>query len=214
VGKKRNIIEINGRRYDAHTGAALDHHGHHAAKKSIAVQHAPAAPAPAHHKQHSRPARKPARPATHHKQQRSTTLMRKAVRKPSAGLKRRVRVQSHVSALVEQPTAEVVPKLSFGAPDAKRLRRASHIKKSQLVTHFNPRQPAYSSTRTVSVAVNRSAAKPAASKPRPKTVPRQPAPDIDDIFDRAIQNATSHLEPSPKKSKKRRLHLTRKHAKA
>ncbi len=190
MSKKINIIEINGKRYDAHTGAHLDH-GHH-----------------------SRVARQPAKHAAHHKPQRSTTLMRRAVRKPGAtSPKSHIKAQGHTGALVEQPVTEVVPKLSFGAPDDKRLRRASHIKKSDLIRHFNPNQPAYQTGYRVSVTVNQPTATPT-SKPAPKTVPRQAAPDIDDIFERAIQNATSHLEPSPKKAKKRRLHLSRKHARA
>lgn len=139
--------------------------------------------------------------------------MRRAVHKPSTSLKRRVKAQSYTGALVDQPAAEVVPKLSFGAPDDKRLQRASHIKKSDLIKHFNPDLPAYQTSYKVSVTVNQAAAAPT-PKPAAKTVPRQAAPDIDDIFERAIQNATSHLEPAPKKARKRRLHLSRKHARA
>jgi hypothetical protein len=157
--------------------------------------------------------RKPARHAPRHRQQRSTTLMRRVVRRPAYSIKRRVKAQSHTGALVDNPTVPVISSPLFSTSDDKRLRRAEHIKKSRLIMHFNPRQPAYQSGFKVPVTINRPAA-PAASKPAPKTVPRQPAPDIDAIFDHAIQNATSHLEPAPKKARKHRLHLSRKHARA
>ncbi len=208
-------MEINGKRYDAHTGAQLGH-GHQPATPATrpAAHHVPIqTPKPvAHHKQ---AVRQPAKPASHHKQQRSTTLMRRAVRRPSASLKRHVKAQSYTGALVEQPAVEIFHSPSFGAADDKRLQRANHIKKSDLIKHFNPNQVAYQTSYKVSVTVNQH--KPTttpAPKPATKAVPRQPAPDIDDIFERAIQNATSHLEPSPKKAKKRRLHLSRKHARA
>lgn len=227
MGKKINVIEINGKRYDAHTGATLDHghkNHHHENQpgaviepKPIAVQHAaPAEPKPtkptlASPSPHQRSTHKKAKSVTHHKQQRSATLMRQAVKRPSPSLKRRLKVQSHTGALIEQPAIEIEPKLSFSAANNKRFEHASRIKKSSLIMHFNLNaQP--TTDNQVKVTINRPAVAP---KPRlPKDVPRQSAPDLDDIFERAIQHATSHLEPAPKTRKKHRLGLRRKHARA
>ena len=208
-------MEINGKRYDAHTGALLDHE-HHVPIQAPKPVAAPVAAAVAHHKQHKQTVRQPAKSATRHKQQRSTTLMRRTVRKPGASSKHHIKAQGHTGTLAEQPAYEIVPKLSFGVPDDKRLHRASRVKKSDLISHFNPDQTAYQASYKVSVTVNPVAVAKSADTPKPaaKAVPRQPAPDIDDIFERAIQNATSHLEPSPKKAKKRRLHMSRKHSRA
>lgn len=198
MGKKNNIIEINGKRYDAHTGTAIGH-------TPITVQHHTDTDAPIAKKPSSR---HPAKKLPSHAPQRSTTLMRKAVKKPSPALKRHVKAIGHTSSLVDQPDAPVVPKLSFGNPDPKRLQHASHIKQSRLISHFNfdQSQPTY----TVPVTVV------APSKPvfTPKAPKRRPAPDASDIFERAVQQATSHLEPAYKTHKKRRLHLAKKHARA
>lgn len=217
VSKKRNIMEINGRRYDAHSGTPLDHGRQtvsQAAKpKTIAVHHASPAPA-AVHQPRPRAARKAAQHAPHHQPQRSTTLMRRVVKRPPASLKRHVKAQSHTGALVENPVAPLIHSPLLGELDSKRLHRAERIKRSRLIMHFNPRQPDYQSSFKVPVTVNHPAKQSSPLPKQPKSVPRQQAPDIDEIFDRAIQNATSHLEPSPKKAKKRRLHLTRKHVRA
>ncbi len=211
MGKKNNIIEINGKRYDAHTGAAIGHAPVTVkpASKPIAVHHhtdTPAVKEPTVH--HSTTTtRKTAKKLPSHAPQRSTTLMRKAVKKPSPSLKRHVKAIGHTSSLVDQPDAPVVPKLSFGNPDPKRLQHASHIKKSRLISHFNfnQSQPAYAVPVTVVTP----------SKPvfTPKAPKRRLAPDASDIFERAVQQATSHLEPAYKTHKKRRLYLVRKHTK-
>ncbi len=210
MGKKSNIIEINGQRYDAHTGAALGQPGHTPVIKPITVHHDHPKPAPTEHR-HSA-ARKPAKKLSRRPQQRSTTLMRRAVKKPPASLKRHAKAQGHTGTFVEQPAAPVVPKLSFGNPDPKRLQHASHIKKSRLISHFNFSQGQSAYTVTVTVAKPSPAPVQATA---PASLPkRQPAPDASDIFERAVQQATSHLEPAPKTHKKRRLHFVRKHARA
>ncbi len=133
--------------------------------------------------------------------------MRTAVKKPTGSLKHRIKARSHTGALVKQPAAAIVPKLSFGNLDSRRLQQASHIKKSQSITHFNRGDPAYAITVTVTTSK---------AKPAPVFTPKAPKrqPSTTDIFERAIQQATSHLEPAPKIHKKRRLHLARKHVHA
>ena len=220
MGKKSNIIEINGKKYDTHTGAPIGHAASHTTAP------APAKPITVHHesdssrssevpaKPHPRSERKAAKKLTRHAPQRSTTLMRRAVKRPADNLKRHVRAQGHTDSLIDQPLAEIAPKLSFGKPDTKRLQRATHVKKSQLITHFNPQQPTYAVSVTV-VRTNQPGISAAMAKPAftLKNYQRQPAPDAADIFDRAIQQATSHLEPAPKQPRRHRLHLGRKHAK-
>lgn len=155
--------------------------------------------------------RQPAKKLPRHAAQRSKTLMRQAVKKPPASFKRRVKAQGHTDALVEQPSADIIEKTSFGKPDPSRLQRASHIKKSQLIRHFNPDQPAYAVPVTVTKAVAEPVSLPVTGQPA-ATAPA-PAPNPD-FLELAIQNATSHLEPAPKKPRKRLLHLSRKHARA
>ncbi|HET7059837.1 MAG TPA: hypothetical protein VFH99_00750 [Candidatus Saccharimonadales bacterium] len=214
MSKKSNIIEINGKRYDAHSGAPLDHVPTAINVRPIVVHHQASETPPATPRHHA--TRPHAKPVHRHAPQRSTTLMRKAVRKPSANLKRHTKAQSHTGTLAKQPAAEVIPKLSFGTPNAGRLQRAVRVSKSKSITHFNfNRTSSSGSARVVPITVNRPGNQShTPPKPTPKAVPAQSSPDIDAIFERAIQQATSHLEPAPKTHKKRRLHLTRKHARA
>lgn len=214
MGKKQNIIHINGKRYDAHSGAPLDHvqeTSSSAVVKPIAVKHEPSKPHKVHHSEHA--TRRAGKSVTHHKQQRSSTLMRQAVHKPGTSLKRHTKAQSDLASTIEQPSVKVAPKLSFSVTSPKRLELAKRVKRSDLIMHFNPNQPDYS-TQRITVTVSQPAKQASAGQAKPKPVPRQEAPDIDDIFERAIQNATSHLEPAPKKTRKHRIHIGRKHVRA
>lgn len=136
--------------------------------------------------------------------------MRQAVRRPAPGLKRRFKAQGS-GTLSERPTTDVVPKLAYGALDIERLKHAKLVKQSSRITHFSSGAPAYAVPVTVVPAGQSALSKPTATPKKPE---RQPAPEADDIFERAIQHATSHLEPAPKSRKKHRLHLGRKHARA
>lgn len=151
----------------------------------------------------ARTSRRPAKKLSRHSQQRSQTLMRRAVKKPGASLKRRIRVQGHTDALIDQPLSRVMPKTSFGSPDPKRLQRASNVKKSQLIRHFNLGEPGFAISVTVTKPVVEPISLPVSAEPT------APTPDF---LEQAIERATSHLEPAPKKPRKHLLHLKRKHA--
>lgn len=222
MGKKRNIIEINGKRYDTHSGAPVSHGDGQPVPvvvKPITVHHhhdthhvdTPASATPA---KPSGAVRKAAKKSPRRAPQRSATLMRRSVKRPATNLRRHAKAQGHVDSPIDEPSVALAPKLSFGNPDPKRLQRANHVKKSQLIMHFNQGQPAYAVSVTV-VQTSQPAPATAPSKPALvlKAPKRQPAPEASDIFERAVQQATSHLEPAPQKPRKHRLHLGRKQAK-
>lgn len=197
--KNNNIIEINGQRYDAKTGAVLSQASPgQASAKPTAAAHHPQAAAPAvarrSSKQHS-----PHQPAAAH------TLMRQAVKKPQASLKRQVKAQGQIDALAERPLARLTTKKSIGQLDAERLRHAKQIHRSRLISHF----PAFTAGDVIKVrtalapteAINQAsipAKQPATHARRPKTTA--------ELLDQAVQRATSHLEPPPKPARRRLRH--------
>lgn len=160
---KSNIIEINGRRYDAHSGQPLDgplppterqRPVTGTVRPAASKNHTAAQSQPAQARGGSAAAAKPvsaaqpagagkvrvheavkARPQTR-RQQRSTTLMRSAVTKPGDSLKRHAAVQSSTDALADQPAAHLQPKPSVRRVDDKRLRHASQVARSQAVSRF------------------------------------------------------------------------------
>lgn len=217
VGKKNTIIEINGRRYDAHTGHPLDGHSAPVTSKpvvkSIPVRHHPSTGAAHHaisHAKHHRQERKAAASVASHPRQRSKTLMRAAVAKPSPGAKRHIKVQARLNSSVTPSAAAIETKLSVSALDDRRVQRADHVKRSRLIRHFNPNQPDGISYGTFLPPVGAPTGK---SKPAFEFKQPAPAPPKTDMFERAIEHATSHLEPPHKAHKKRRVHLGRKPAK-
>jgi hypothetical protein len=210
---QKSTIEINGKIYDPHTGREVGPAGPikpASAAKSIdgvvgrvPIQNQPLPnpkPQPPSHQQPVQPVQH--RPMPKHAQRqpdRSRTLVRQAVAKPAAGYQNS-RPESSESAM-RQDLKE-------------RAERAKQIQKSRLVQKFNPRvqpeggaitpkrqplevakpqkqhQAGQHQTARFDTAV-RSAAKPARNS-------------IKD-FENAIENATSHLEKMPKKSRKSRL---------
>lgn len=225
MGKNNNIIEINGKRYDARTGAALSSGSTPAASRETAVIIKPAATAPAKPIPVHQPAaakagdpsaakvrvhdaiRAPKHPASH-QPQRSKTLMRSAVTKPGPGLKRHVKAHGHTDALIDKPAARLRPKASVRRLDDRRLRHARDTAKSQAVKRFShaagpaPQPP---------TQLPAPAHKPHQLMPddRPVNTGKQPAKHQQttaDLLERALHNATSHElvfdEPA---SRRRRL---------
>jgi hypothetical protein len=201
--KNNNIIEINGQRYDAKTGAVLSQAspGQASAKPTPAAHHpqaaAPRPAAPAVAKRASK--HSPHRPAA------ARTLMRQAVKKPGPSLKRQVKAQGQIDALAERPLARLATKKSIGQLDAERLRHAKQIHQSRLISHF----PAFTAGDVIKVrtalapteAINQAsipAKQPPTHARRPKTTA--------ELLDQAVQQATSHLEPPPKPARRRLRH--------
>ncbi|HVU59616.1 MAG TPA: hypothetical protein VHC98_02155 [Candidatus Saccharimonadales bacterium] len=128
--------------------------------------------------------------------QHSKTLMRTAVHRPDASLKRRVKAVTRTDILVKTPLFEVLPKHSVQAVDEKRLHRAQRVAKSKLITRFGNVhfQPMAQPTMHASISLPVSQPKTTAlsdivSQPRPA---RQPSADV---FERALAIASSHREP-------------------
>jgi hypothetical protein len=115
VGKNNNIIEINGKKYDAHTGEVLSHD-----------HKAPDAPGP-------KPGRHAAKHNSAHSPKASHTLMRHAVKKPAAKARIKAQAASDIPA-----TTVIAPKASVAQVDPKRLKLAKTIDKSRFVSHFAP----------------------------------------------------------------------------
>lgn len=203
VSKKNNVIEINGKRYDATTGALL-HNGHSTkAVAAPAVKHA----TPAKHK----PSMLDVRPAaSHHRHgnqpQPTHTLMRQAVSKPAASAKSHLKAHGHVShelALAKAADLQVLPKTSALTVDDRRLRHAKAVHKSKLISRYSDATPATGAApafplptptaRPVMDVVPQAASRPHPVNARPQTTA--------DLLQQAIEQATSHEQPAPKLSR-------------
>jgi hypothetical protein len=183
--KKIAVIEINGRRYDAHTGERLD----------AEIKPAPAATSTAK-------AQRPHRVASHaqpHAPATSKLLMRKAVKRPAA-VKPKLKVQGALT--VAQPLSE----LSAPNRSQKRLARAHQFSRSQQISHFvrgqaepYPIMPLPTKAQTYQVRVQHM---PVALKP----AGRQPQ-TTSEMLEAALQAANSHeAKPLPRsRQHKRRL---------
>ncbi len=179
VAKTSNVIELNGKKYDALTGALLDIKAtpsHSTFVKSLAVH------APTHHgsvdgmigtKHVSSPtAVKPkitkklptaahkAIPVAHHQPERSKTLMRHAVKAPVIAPKAAAKTVAPLQKSLPAKLA-VKPKLSSDVIDLSRSKRAVAANRNQMVRRFNN-----------GVAPVRSQHHPAAT-PQPATKPTQ-----------------------------------------
>ncbi|HVS58213.1 MAG TPA: hypothetical protein VHD60_00540 [Candidatus Saccharimonadales bacterium] len=199
----KNIIELNGKRYDAISGqflgpasphtvksrrsstgtSSLDGvlPSHHSAGSATPVKPHHSTPAQATHTAVQR-AKKPVmdivRPGPHHTQhhhtQHSKTLMRHAVHKPKPSIGRHLKVQTRTDVLVTQPAFSIVPKLSYTNVNERRLAHAKRIAQSELISKFAPQAIA---PRPVSVHVSRPAVHTQNAAPR-ATVSAHPRHDI------------------------------------
>ena len=203
MAKNNNIIEINGRRYDARSGEPLDGGASKtvqpAATAAKPTAH-PAVPAKPVHQAVKRPTmhdvvRAKPKQAAARKPQPAKTLMRSAVKKPSDSLKRHVKAQSHTGALVKQPAIAAKP--SVARLDEKRLKVAKRIPKSELVSHFG----AASQTSSFQPVYNQPAPQPI-SFPKPAV---SGPPTTADILQHALEQANSHRQAAPKRPRRNRL---------
>lgn len=132
--------------------------------------------------------------------------MRQAVKKPGPSLKRGHQAHGQVSAPVPQALSDVAV-----GPDRKlderRLRRAKQVSRSRLISHFPP----LTASRAVPVHVKTIDSKPgpdrpplnAASQP-PAVAPAPVKPQTTaEFLDQAIEQATSHLQPPPRRRRER-----------
>lgn len=223
MSQKANIIEINGKRYDALSGKLLGDAGAETIIKPsgsrpaggsmdgfitskptaiapTAITAAPPIPAIVQPslptKQFSDVIRRaPATHVQHHKASSSKTLMRHAVHKPAPSLKRHTKVQQRTDVLVKQPSITVQPKLSSYQIDPKKVLRAKQ-------TPRHPEANRYAIQRPVLAAAAATAPTPAVMTvaPRPLATPKaavpQPASRVAsaDIFEQALARANSHIQ--------------------
>jgi hypothetical protein len=201
--KNSNTIKINGKTYDATTGGLLASPGSvKAPSKKIAVKQPTAKTSkPVVHDAIRQAAKQPAG----HKPKPSRTLMRQAVKKPGPALKRHHKAQGHTDTLSARPLGEVLVKPSLHKVDEQRLRHAKQIPRSQLISRFPKLTPGSFSPSPAAVQKTEPQPRPAAVTAAPAKRPTTTA----ELLDRAIEQATSHLEPPVKPKKSRRKHLKR-----
>lgn len=208
-GQTENTIELNGKLYDAATGAAVQEKeqtpapaaGKTAPSLADMIKNLPAEPA--HHSNRQRISHRIAAKSAVRHLEHSKTLMRSAVKKPAPGLKRHLKVQSSTDAALTAPSLTVAAKPSVHRVDVSRAQRAGRVPRSQAVQRFRKTEL---TNYSVPVTVRTTAQSPAALQPVQQLQPADPQPSqpTEDFLERAIQQATSHLEPAPM-VKKRRL---------
>jgi hypothetical protein len=200
VSQKNNIIEINGKRYDARTGKSLDGGPAQHVKTPSVV---PAAPAkkPVIRRQ----ARSTGPHAKSHAPSASKTLMRHAVKKPDA--QRHVKVQAPIDALVKHSDVAIVGSKSIQRLDGERLRRARRTKQSRLVSRFSANQPTAAVTAQVLSASKPAGAPLSSDVIQPHTPHQQAATHhskqttTSALLEHALLQADSHKQPPVKSAK-------------
>jgi hypothetical protein len=187
----KHVIELNGQKYDARTGKPVTH---------MAV--ATAQPIP---KQPSGPrhldgfSRRPGVPKlVHAKMQKSQTLMRQVVAKPTAPVK----IHAKTAAPVAYSTpASTQPKIETIKPG--RAIRATHATQSSLISKFG-KTPVTIDAAVVPVKPAPEPSNPVAHISKPVVVPPTPKTSTKNaVFQKAIEQAVSHEAP---KLKKPRVH--------
>lgn len=215
--KATNIIEINGKRYDAITGTFL---GDAAASSKVVAK--PAARSVDGFTQTSSSrtlatapvkitARKPHTPGVHvrpHKPEPAKTLMRTAVKKPEIKAPSHIKSQTPTDIMARVPGQVVAPKLSHTSVDPRRLKKATQIIKSPVVSR-------YGSSHAIAQDFTASSLLPKQSTTTirtPRTAAAIPVTPVrnhtkqPDIFEQALARAKSHEQIYHEKptAKKRR----------
>ena len=212
-----NVIELNGKRYDAITGAYLgkshvvpkhitDHYVHgkvidgfvrptRPADNKLAVRRKVSkkvaktvlAAAPQEVKQ-PKPLRAAAGHVKAHSPEHSRTLMQRHARKPEFTLKPAIKTQAPAE-IMAKPASAIAHKRSAYGIDPSRRERAGLTNQHQAIRHFH-HGPIHNVS-VVPVVTVRSAPLSAAHPPRPLQ-------KHTDIFEAAIANASSHNQPMHK----------------
>lgn len=157
--------------------------------------------APKPHHADIRPAVASHRPLHHtkaHPAQRAQTLMRSSVQKPAHPFKRHANPQIRTDILAKVPEHLLTPKQSWHAVDARRQKMAQRINKHKLVSRFGSALPVLPPHAAAAVQ------KPARYQYNPNVTvkPQNPIHHDQhsmDIFERALQRATTHTQPAPSK---------------
>ena len=241
MAKRNTSIRINGRHYDALTGALLSDvtslpvTAHAKPAKSIdGVVGTTSKPAPTIIKPvqaetkltTESPVKKPAPVKVHvagahakaHTVKPSATLMRHAVNKPqAASLKRHAKVQGSTLATAKRMyPVKLTPKASVYRINADRLARATQVNLSPKISRFAQEMAAATpvAAQEALVAINKAIVIPQIAAPqrvvyRPDVMPVRHNSSSADIFERALQRATSHEQPAPVISTSKRTRVTK-----
>lgn len=213
MSKKKNILVINSREYDALTGLPLDgktlkpksgtEPKPHIDKKPIAILAKQPKAKTANNK--TKTAHKPAMNVSAHKPKPAATLNRLGVKKPPKSLKRTIKTQGHVESIAKFPASTIRVKKSAKKIDNKLLLYAKRIHRSPLIKHFSS-VAASDLNLTGSTSTSTDAAKPKAPPKLSNTatayVKTQKPKTTEELLEYAISQATSHEQkPPPKKSR-------------
>jgi hypothetical protein len=215
MAQSTHVMELNGRHYDALTGALLMS-GPKPMSDISPARPMPPAPTDRRFQTQSKPytgavmdiVRAPASHAKPHKVQHSQTLVRTAVQQPGQSLKRHTRATTHTGSLAKAVPFDVVSKHSVSLIDEQRLRRSRTIAKSGLVQRFAssdtaPRSTAYQA-RTTPAPIARAVATPSAPA-HIQPVNHNPM----DAFERALTTASTpkpYVPVKKKATRARRFH--------
>jgi hypothetical protein len=221
VSKTNNFIELNGKRYDAVTGAFLGSGSQPVSSKPLAHTVKPAAnhgmvmdgikppKSVVHHvalASHPHPETGVAhhiKPIAHHKPQHAKTLRRDIVKQPSITPQKPLKLQAPTDLIQHKPgVLALTPKLSSDIIDPARAGRSLDVPRSPKIERFRklptPRQSATTTLSPIRPShrpVESFSRAPARVAPR-HVLPIQQSKD-DDIFEQAIAYARSHEQPSP-----------------
>lgn len=204
--KSKNFIELNGKHYDATTGAVLSTAlppktltGHnmdgffrtpqpkaspsvaYAPKIAITVSAASAPTQPAH------PKRSLNHAVAHHPEA-PKTLMRSAVKRPTASFKQQATIQG---SLQRKVPSLVVAKQPISSVNPERLRRAGSVKRSPDIAHHNLAVPPVA-VQFAPLAVQPTPTTHAAIKTVASTPPAHHNPL--DMFEQAVANAGQYVD--------------------
>lgn len=237
MAKTNNFIELNGKRYDAVTGAFLGvgtPHNEGVKQASYVTKASPshgtvmdgikpskvAATAPVHTLKTLAPkpvATHHVKPIAHHKPQSAKTLRRDIVKQPTIKPQKPLKLQGPTDIVQHKPgVLTVMPKLSSDVIDPARANRALQVPHSPKIERFRKlpmSRPAAQTTLAPARPVHRSmepvsrARTPMYGEAR-HTLPAQKSSETD-IFEQAIAYARSHEQPSPHALEKQKAKRSR-----
>lgn len=219
----KNYIVLNGKHYDATTGAPLKpttspNHSHATHKRTTPSLTTRRHTQPTSHARAAMPAKKTTS-RTHHgaptalrarKPEHPKTLMRRSVQKPTHAKKTPVKA-AYPLAKTTPGAAAITPKKSVTNIDSSRLHRAKQTSKSHRVSRFGSIAKPSITTHVKPVAIKPAPAHTAQNlvKPRPSTKATAanltPAAKKTAMLEQALANAKSHEQPVYKPAKTRRF---------
>ncbi|HSX29205.1 MAG TPA: DUF4367 domain-containing protein [Candidatus Saccharimonadales bacterium] len=221
-----HVIELNGKRYDASTGAPLGAKGkvidgfvRPSPVKKVVKTADPTGVLPASQNQKSatKPALKPdvaqakqhTASSTTRRPEHSKTLMRSSVKRPAARLKPALKTQPPAEVMAKPASKQLARKQSVEQVDSRRMERAIHTPKHNAITRFHHEGSpvlAYTPTAAMQVPVPIIAVReaPAVTPPTTRThTHASTSHKSADIFEVSMHRATSHTQPAHKLKPKR-----------